>query len=182
MGRSGTGLGLTVIWNIVQDHEGYIDVTSNEKGTTFEIYFPIVRDKKLVKDMQLTLNDFKGNGESVLVVDDEKSQREITCQMLDILGYKPEAVSSGEEAVAFLQEKSIDIILLDMIMDPGIGGRETYERILKVNPHQKAIIVSGYAETQEVKEVQRLGAGRYVKKPLTLQKIGEAVKEELKKA
>ena len=76
----------------------------------------------------------------------------------------------------------MDIILLDMILGPGTGGRETYERILKINPHQKAIIVSGYAETQEVKEVQRLGAGRYVKKPLTLQKIGEAVKEELKKA
>ena len=71
--------------------------------------------------------------------------------------------------------------MLDMIMDPGINGRETYERIIKIHPDQKAIIVSGFAETDEVKEAQKLGAGQYIKKPLTLGKIGLAVKEELAK-
>jgi DNA-binding NarL/FixJ family response regulator len=68
-----------------------------------------------------------------------------------------------------------------MIMDPGINGRETYEKIIKIHPDQKAVIVSGFAETAEVKEIQRIGAGQYIKKPLTMQQIGIAVKEELEK-
>ena len=67
------------------------------------------------------------------------------------------------------------------MMDPGINGRETYERIIKIHPEQKAIIISGFAETDEVKEAQRLGAGRYLKKPVILEKLGIAVKEELEK-
>jgi PAS domain S-box-containing protein len=181
MGRSGTGLGLTVVWSIVQDHEGYINVSSDEKGTTFELYFPITRDEVTEEDLSISMEDYKGHGETVLVVDDIKSQREITCNMLDVLGYRSIAISRGEKAVEYLKEHSVDILLLDMIMDPGINGRETYEKIIKIHPNQKAIIVSGFAETDEVKKVQRLGAGQYIKKPLTLQKIGMAIKEELEK-
>jgi len=182
MGRSGTGLGLAVVWNIVQDHEGYIDVSSDEDGTTFEIYFPITRDELTEKDRFISMEDYRGKGETILVVDDVESQRAITCNMLDALGYKSNAVSSGEEAVEYLKEHRVDLILLDMIMDPGINGRETYKRITKILPNQKAVIVSGFAETDEVKETQRLGAGKYVKKPLRLQEIGLAIKEELEKS
>jgi len=181
MGRTGTGLGLAVVWNTIQDHRGYIDVTSDENGTIFELYFPITRDEISGKDLSLPIKEYKGNGEMILVVDDVESQREISCKMLDTLGYSTEAVSSGEEAIEYLKEHTVDLILLDMIMDRGINGRETYEGILKINPNQKAIIVSGYAETAEVKEAQKLGAGKYINKPLTLEKIGIAVKEELGK-
>jgi CheY-like chemotaxis protein len=181
MGRTGTGLGLAVVWNTVQDHKGYIDVTSDKNGTTFELYFPITRDVTSGKKLSIPINEYKGNGEMILVVDDVESQREISCQMLDTLGYKTEAVSSGEEAIDYLKGLTVDLVLLDMIMDPGINGRETYESIIKIHPNQKAIIVSGYAETAEVKEAQKLGAGNYIKKPLTLEKIGMAVKEELEK-
>jgi PAS domain S-box-containing protein len=181
MGRSGTGLGLAVVWNTVQDHKGYIDVTSDEIGTSFELYFPITRDEISDKDMLLPIKDYKGNGETILVVDDVESQREISCKMLDTLGYKTKAVSSGEEAVEYLKENTLDLLLLDMIMDPGINGRETYKRIIKIHPNQKAIIISGFAETDEVKEAQKLGVGKYLKKPFTLEKIGLAVKEELEK-
>ncbi len=181
MDRSGTGLGLAVVWNIVQDHNGYIDVTTDENGTTFELYFPITRDEVSDKDLSIPINDYKGNGETVLVVDDMESQGEIACEMLNTLGYKAKAVSSGEEAVEYLKENTVDLILLDMIMDPGINGRETYERIIKTHPNQKAIIASGFAETDDVKEAQRLGAGQYIKKPLTLEKMGIAVRDELKK-
>jgi len=181
MGRSGTGLGLAVVWNTVQDHKGYIDVTTDKTGTTFELFFPITRDKILDKDLSIPLNDFKGNGETILVVDDVESQRDISCKMLDTLGYKTMSIPSGKEAVEYLKKHTVDLILLDMIMDPGINGRETYKRIIKTHPKQKAIIVSGFAETDEVKEAQKLGAGQYIKKPLTLEKIGLAVKNELKK-
>jgi PAS domain S-box-containing protein len=180
MGRSGTGLGLAVIWNVVQDHKGYIDVTTDDNGTAFELYFPITRKEISSKDLFIPIKDYKGNGETILVVDDIESQQEISCKMLDTLGYKTKAVSSGEEAVEYLTENSVDLVLLDMIMDPGINGRQTYERIIKIHPGQKAVIVSGFAETYEVRAAQKLGAGRYIKKPVTLEKIGLAVKEGLR--
>ena len=68
-----------------------------------------------------------------------------------------------------------------MIMNPGINGCETYERIIEIHPNQKAIIVSGFAETENVRKAQKFGAGKFIKKPLTLEKIGTAVKEELEK-
>jgi CheY-like chemotaxis protein len=181
MGRSGTGLGLAVVWNVVQDHRGYIDTTTDENGTTFELYFPITRDEISDKDLTIPAKDYKGNGETILVVDDVESQREISAKFLELLGYKTKVVSSGEEAVEYLKENTVNLLLLDMIMDPGINGRETYERIVKDHPNQKAIIISGFAETDEVMETQRLGAGQYIKKPFTLEKIGLTVKEELEK-
>ncbi|MDY7034599.1 MAG: ATP-binding protein [Thermodesulfobacteriota bacterium] len=181
MGRSGTGLGLSVVWNIAQDHKGYIDVKSDENGTTFKLYFPITRDEVSGKDLSIPIKDYKGDGETILVVDDVENQRDISCNILNTLGYKTKAVSGGEEVVEYLKDHTIDLILLDMIMDPGINGRETYERVIKLHPKQKAIIVSGFAETEDVKTAQKLGAGKYIKKPFTLEKIGRAVKEGLGK-
>lgn len=179
MGRSGTGLGLAIVWNVLQEHKGYIDVTTDAGGTLFELYFPITRDEIMSERTPLSIEDYSGNGEKILVVDDEISQREIFCKMLQILGYRPKSVSSGEAAVEFLKEDNVDLVVLDMIMDPGINGRETYERLIKIHPKQKAIIVSGFAETNEVKRAQHLGAGKYIKKPITLEKIGLAVKKSL---
>jgi len=180
MGRSGTGLGLTLVWNVVQEHEGYIDVTSDEKGSRFELYFPIKRSPIAEKNLSVPLEDLYGHGEMILVIDDILSQREISCRMLEALRYKTKAVSGGEEAVEYLKEHSVDLLLLDMIMDPGIDGRETYERIKQIHPNQKAVIVSGFAETDHVKETLKMGAGRFIRKPLILEELGLAVKEELK--
>jgi PAS domain S-box-containing protein len=181
MGRSGTGLGLAVVWNVVQDHKGYIDVTSKANGTTFELFFPITREEITGKNLSIPVKDLQGDGEKILVIDDVEGQRNISRKMLETFGYETKAVSSGEEAVEYLKENTVDLILLDMIMDPGMNGRETYERIKKIHPNQKAVIVSGFAETDEVKETQQLGAGKYLKKPLTLEKLGLTIKEELGK-
>ena len=179
MGRSGTGLGLAMVWNIVQDHNGYIDVRTSHNGTTFELYFPITRADLVEKDLPVSIEEYKGNGETILVVDDVKSQQEIACQMLEKLGYVTTAVSSGEEAVEYLQTNSVDLILLDMIMDPGMNGRETYRLIKKTHPDQKAIIVSGFAHTEDVKKAQEFGAGQYLRKPVSFGELGVAVKAEL---
>ncbi|MCK4388680.1 MAG: PAS domain S-box protein [Desulfobacterales bacterium] len=182
MGRSGTGLGMTVVYGTVKDHKGYIDIQSAEgKGTTFTGYFPVTR-KEVSKDKSLLrIEDYMGRGESILVVDDVKEQREIGSEILKKLGYSVTSVSNGEEAVNYLRDNSADLLVLDMIMDPGIDGFETYKRTLELHPGQKAIIVSGFSETGRVKETQRLGAGAYVKKPFLLQKIGIAVRDELSK-
>jgi DNA-binding NtrC family response regulator len=99
--------------------------------------------------------------------------------MLIKLGYNAEAVSSGEEAIEYLKEHPVDLIVFDMVMLKGINGRETYEQIIKIRPGQKAVIASGYAKTKEVDTAQELGAGKYIKKPYTLAKVGLAVKEKL---
>ena len=182
MGRSGTGLGMAVVWGTVKDHNGYIDVQSTEgKGTTFTLYFPVTRKKLSEDKSHLPIESYRGNGESILIVDDVEEQRKIASGMLEALGYSVVSVSSGEEAVAYLKTNKTDLLLLDMIMDPGMDGLETYKKILKIHPGQKAIIASGFSETDRVKEVQSLGAGAYIRKPLLLEKIGLAVKEELGK-
>lgn len=182
MGRSGTGLGTAVVWSTVKDHKGYIDVQSTEgKGSTFTLYFPASREKMDKKEGILPVEDYMGKGESILVVDDVKEQIELALTMLTTLGYSAHAVSSGEEAVEYLKEHTVDLIVLDMVMDPGMDGLDTYKKIIKLHPQQKAIIASGFSETDRVKEAQRLGAGAYVKKPYTLEKIGLSVRDELKK-
>jgi two-component system cell cycle sensor histidine kinase/response regulator CckA len=180
MGRSGTGLGMAVVWGTVKDHRGYIDVQSTEgKGATFTLYFPATRREIDGKEEALPMKEYMGKGETILVVDDVEEQREIASRILTKLNYAVTSVSRGEEAVDYMRDNSADLLLLDMIMDPGIDGLETYKRILELHPGQKAIIASGFSETDRVKEAQRLGAGRYIKKPYTLEKIGIAVKEEL---
>ncbi len=181
MGRSGTGLGLAIVWNVMQEHDGYIDVVSGEEGTRFDLYFPITREEESPVKKDVSIEEFKGNGETVLVVDDDEGQRDIFCSMLRYLGYTPASVKSGEEAVSYLADNQADLIVLDMIMGQGMNGKETYEKIIEIIPGQKAIIASGFAETEEVKETQRLGAGIFVKKPVSLEKFGYAIKTELGK-
>jgi CheY-like chemotaxis protein len=114
------------------------------------------------------------------VVDDIDAQRQIASEMLDKLGYRVATAASGEEAVEYMRTHTVDLLILDMIMEPGMDGLETYRRILKIHPGQRSIIASGYSESVRVKEAQRLGAGTYVKKPYLLKKIGRAIKAEMK--
>ena len=180
MGRSGTGLGMAVVWGTVKDHRGYIDVQSTEgRGTIFFIYLPACRQPSVAKTSRRSLDDYMGNGEFLLIVDDVRDQRNIATDILTKLGYRVEAVSSGEAAIDYLKTHKADLLILDMIMDPGIDGLETYRQILQTHPAQKAIIASGYSESERVKEAQKLGAGAYVKKPYLMEKMAVAVREEL---
>lgn len=182
MGRSGTGLGMAVVWGTLQDHKGYIDVQSLEgEGTTFELYFPISRELIDTEKQIVPMENYKGKGESILVVDDVEEQRNIASTLLTKLNYSVETVSSGEAAVEYLKGNSADLVLLDMIMDNGIDGLETYRRIIQLRSGQRAIIVSGFSETDRVKEAQKLGSGEYIKKPYTMETIGVAIRKELDK-
>jgi CheY-like chemotaxis protein len=127
-----------------------------------------------------TIQELKGHGEHILVVDDEPGQREILSLLLDCLGYRATLAASGEEAVALAQRERFDLLILDMIMEPGMGGRETYEVILQRWPGLKAIIASGYAETEDIRRTLQLGAGEAVLKPFTLERIGRAIQAELR--
>jgi len=180
MGRSGTGLGLSVVWGTVRDHDGYIDVQSVEgKGSTFTLYFPVTREELSEPQTIVSISEYMGRGESILVVDDVEAQRELAARMLEKLNYHVRTVPSGEAALEYMKDHRADLLVLDMIMDPGMDGLDTYRKIAEIHPGQKAIIVSGYSETHRVKQAQALGAGAYVKKPYILEMIGAAVKREL---
>ena len=180
MGKSGTGLGMAVVWGTVKDHNGYIDLQSKKgQGTTFTLYFPVTKKKPVVDQNSLPLSAYRGKGESILIVDDVHEQREVAYNILTKLGYSVTTKASGEEAVDYLNNHSVALIVLDMIMDPGIDGLETYKRIIKKHPGQKAIIASGFSETDSVRQARKLGAGQYVRKPYTLETIGVAVRREL---
>ena len=180
MGRSGTGLGLSVVWGTVKDHQGYIDVQSEEgKGTTFTLYFLVTREDITEEGLAVSMSEYLGNGQSVLVIDDVKEQRDLAARLLKALNYNVFCATSGEEAIRYLKEHKVDLLVLDMIMDPGMDGLDTYKSTLEINPKQKAIIVSGFSESDRVKEAKALGAGAYIKKPYIKEKLGLAVKKEL---
>lgn len=179
LGRSGTGLGMAVVWGTVKDHQGYIDVQSREEaGTCFDLYFPVTR-RKHKPERHVRVADFQGTGQTILVVDDIKEQREIASEILKDLGYRVHTADSGEAAVAFINSHSVDLLLLDMIMEPGMDGLDTYRQILSRRPEQRAVIASGYSENDRVREAQRLGAGIYLRKPYTIENLAQAIDHEL---
>lgn len=179
MGKSGTGLGLAIVWNTVHDHGGYVVVESSEKGTCFSLYFPLCDDKEKVAQEADKPEIMRGNNEQILVVDDEVQLRDLASQMLHVLGYKVDVVCSGEEAVEFIRQTPVDLVVLDMVMDPGMNGRKTYEEILKLSPGQKAIIASGFSESDEVKMTIALGAQGVICKPYSMDQLGAMVQDAL---
>jgi PAS domain S-box-containing protein len=180
MGRSGTGLGMAVVWGTVKDHQGYILVESEVgKGSSIVLYFPASRRELPAQEPGPGAEHYAGRGESILVVDDLPEQTTLISKMLERLGYRVHAVQSGEAAVEFLRTGTADLVILDMIMDPGMDGLDTYSLISAMRPELRVIITSGFSETHRVREALRLGAGPYVKKPYRLMTLARIVHEAL---
>jgi CheY-like chemotaxis protein len=174
--KRGSGLGLSVVDAVVKDHGGYLDLdTKLGKGTSFYVYLPTTREAINSSDADRS----SGGSEKILVIDDDDMQREVSTRLLEKLGYVISTVDSGEKAIEFLREHPQDLLIIDMVMPGGIDGAETYGKILQNHPTQKAIIVSGFSESSRVQVAQSLGAGAFVKKPLTRRAIAAAVREEL---
>ncbi len=179
LGHSGTGLGLAIVWNTVQDHNGRIFVESSRQGTCFQLYFPVSHEKGAAHSGNKETHSPVGSGEHILIVDDEAQLRDIATQILTLFGYKVDSVSSGELALDFLQNNQVDLLIIDMLMEPGMNGRQTYEEILKLYPGQKAIIASGFSESADVTAALQLGANAFIKKPYSMDLLGQSVKDAL---
>lgn len=180
MGKSGTGLGLTVVWNTVCDHCGTVDVVSGPEGTAFDLYFPVhagFLDKEQGVHPDPSVSH--GEGERILVVDDEAEQRSIAEMMLHQLGYIPETVDSGEKAVDRLERTPFDLVILDMIMPSGIGGLETYRRIQKIHQGIPTILASGYADTEDIRLALEAGASTFLQKPYSVAALSSALRDAL---
>jgi signal transduction histidine kinase/ActR/RegA family two-component response regulator len=176
MGKSGTGLGMTVVWATVKDHNGYLNIESKpDEGTVISLYFPVsVTDiSEISSDFTNSQKLIQGEGQTVLIVDDIEEQRNLGLSILEKLGYRAWAVSSGEQSIEFIHRQPVDLLLLDMIMPPGIDGLETYKRILKINPEQKTVIISGFSENSRVRTALDLGIKAYLQKPYNIEQMSK---------
>ncbi len=177
--QRGSGLGLSIVHGIVRDHKGYIDLVSVPgHGAKFMVYIPISR----VSGETARAGNLPHGTERVLVVDDDAPQVQVLIQLLEVLGYKATGVASGEECLARLRsaEKCFDLIILDMVMDSGMDGLTTFTEIRKIIPEQRVILTSGYAKSaRRIGKAQELGAGIFLRKPLTIERVAKAVREEL---
>jgi PAS domain S-box-containing protein len=175
-GVRGSGLGLSVVHSVIEDHGGFIDFESAPgEGTSFYIYFPITRESVDATASSSAM----GGSERILIVDDDSTQREVARVLLSKLGYKTETADSGEQALKLMKNHDFDIVVLDMIMPGGMHGAETYEKMLELNQDQRAIIVSGYAESDQVNKAMKLGASAFIRKPVTIKLLGSAVRKAL---
>ncbi|MBI9077434.1 MAG: response regulator [Desulfatibacillum sp.] len=182
MGRSGTGLGMAVVWGTVQDHEGYIDVSSTPgKGATFVLRFPVTLEPLLDSQDDTSPADYQGSHESILVVDDMPQQLELASGILTRLGYRVRVAESGEKALQMLRESPADLVVLDTVMNSEMDGLEIHEKIRSLYPEQKAFITSGYFEPELVEKAKKAGIHQYLKKPFTIKSLGLAVKRELER-
>lgn len=177
--KRGSGLGLSVVRAVIEDHNGYLGMESRSgEGAAFSFYFPISRET--VSPEAPALSILSGGDERILVVDDDPIQREVLRRILEQVGYNVTFLESGEEAVSYVKDHPCDLLVLDMIMD-GIDGTETYRRIREICPDQKAVILSGYAESDRVAEAQRMGAGAFIRKPVHMRELSDAIRRELDK-
>jgi CheY-like chemotaxis protein len=162
---------------VVHDHQGLIDVqTAIGRGTELALYFPVCTERPL--DAKEGAEDYRGS-ERVLVVDDLEEQRLLAVRLLSSLGYRVHAVASGPAAVDYLRDDHADVLVMDMILGDGCDGLDAYRQILSTRPGQKAVIASGFSRTGRVEETQQLGAGPFIRKPYTLQRLGRAVRRAL---
>ncbi len=181
LGRSGTGLGLAVVWGVVRDADGHVDVeTRPEAGTRFTLYFRPATElvvpppsRPLVRRSDLR--------ERILVVDDSEEQRAVAQRVLSKLGYRVDTVSDGEAAVGFLEEP-VDLVLLDMVMKEGFDGLDTLRGIRARHPDQRVVIVTGFSETARVRSCVELGVGGVLQKPYRIEELAAIVRTELDEA
>ncbi len=183
MGRGGTGLGMVIVRETVKDHDGHIFCESGiDRGTEFTIFFPALSSALLKAEvLEKPPLSIQGKGEKILVVDDVPEQRELATAILVKLGYQVSTAATGEQGIELIRQEQFDLLLLDMILGEGIDGLDTFRAIRKYNPAQKALITSGYSESERIKTALQLGAGRHIKKPYIIQELGYAVRQELER-
>ncbi len=179
MGKSGTGLGMSIVNATIDDHQGYIQIDSEEGvGTKISIYLPSTEELVEKKPPQDQLDQYFGT-ETILIVDDVHDQLEIASGMLSTLGYKVIPVDSGEKAVEIVKGRKVDLVVLDMLMPGGMDGVETYHEIAKIHPGQKAVVTSGFSESEQFYSLKDVGVTQYLQKPFSLEQLATTIRREL---
>jgi len=178
----GAGVGLSTTLGIVKKHGGFIDVSSEVgKGTTFKVYFPAMCEGLADTTVESTAELPGGNGELVLVVDDEATVREVIKQTLEAFGYRVVVAADGVEAVAIMvtPESAIAAAFVDMTM-PVMDGRTTVQILRRLNPQLPIVVASGLASSQYAEEMSNFGVKRLLAKPFSTETLLTTLREAVK--
>lgn len=178
--QKGTGLGLAICYSIVRKHNGCIKVDSSVGvGTTFSLYLPAYeKHPALSADAERARSQAKGR---VLLMDDEGMIREITAEILDALGYEAEFVENGDEAIerymdARASHRPFDVVILDLTIPGGMGGKETIQKLIDIDPHVQGILSSGYSNDPIMAEFRKYGFSGIITKPFKIEELGDVLK------
>ncbi|MBN1574229.1 MAG: response regulator [Deltaproteobacteria bacterium] len=177
--KSRIGLGLSVVYGIVKNHGGYINIDSEtDRGTEITLYFPAESEKK--EDTEKIDIKAMGGTESIMIIESEEAVLLILKNILTEAGYTVYAYDSGEAGLKAFREKEkpTDLVILDFIM-PDIGGEEVLKKLLEIDPDIKVILSSGYSEVNQYRDVINLGAAGLVKKPFMANKLLREIREVL---
>lgn len=178
--EKGTGLGLTMAYSIIHEHNGFINVRSEKGiGTVFTILLPAVSDN-IQPDRPLENNGLYYGTGNILIVDDEEVMRNVASSILGECGYTPVTVESGFTAIDIIKDSQpeISLVLLDMAM-PGINGKETFMELKKLRPGLKVVLTSGFKHDLRVLESIKSGVDGFIQKPYTIYNLSKTVHEIL---
>jgi len=175
----GTGIGLAVVYGVTKNHGGYISCRSEvEKGTEFTLYFPTVDERSVVREKgERAGKENRGRGETVLLVDDEKTLLETGMELLSMSGFSVLTASSGEEALEMLKKEggSVDVAIMDIMM-PGMGGVQCLHEALKMFPKMKVIMASGFVESDKKERILQSGAAAFIQKPYKIDDLNQKIR------
>jgi CheY-like chemotaxis protein len=177
----GTGLGLTMVYGIIEQHEGFINAYSEPgKGTTFRIYLPLIEAEAVEAQKTFDGEYPKGGTETILLAEDDAKLRKLTMLVLENMGYTVITANDGEEAVAkFMENKDrVQLLLFDIIM-PKKNGREAYDEIRKVRPRVPALFASGYSPDMLRDKALIEKGTAMIFKPMSPQSLLKKVREVL---
>ena len=175
--QQGSGLGLSTTYSIIKNHDGYITVDSiQNEGTTFHIYLPASQKPIAVEKKQVAKTSIHYEGR-ILVMDDDEPIRNLLQDMLENIGYEVELSQNGTEAVELYKnaKKPFDVVILDLTIRDGMGGKKTIKKLLKIDPKIKAIVSSGYATDTIMAGYKKYGFKDVVVKPYNVSKMEQVL-------
>ena len=181
--QKGTGLGLAICYSIIRKHKGYIKVESKMgEGTTFSIFLPAYERERMV-DNEIEESRPQSKGK-VLLMDDEEMIREITAEILSALGYEADFAKDGEEAIdlyskAWDSKRPFDVVILDLTIPGGMGGKEAIRKLLEINPEIKGIVSSGYSNDPVMSEFRHYGFSGIITKPFKIEELDEILRKTI---
>lgn len=183
--KTGTGLGLSIVYSIIQKHNGYIGIESEYgKGVVFTIYLPATKKASKPKRKTTAISAKDLTGTSILLMDDEKFIRDSGKLILENFGFNVKTVKKGEEAIekyknALDKGKPFKLVILDMTIIDGMGGKETFHKLREIDSEVKIILMSGYSKEQLPENLKDNGYYEFVKKPFDVNEFIQKVKTVL---